>query len=113
MSESILHIFAQFCEHDEARIIGNRAGLVALKAAIEQALADGKGEAEIMADDGEGYGCIVQMTNGAGLRKAGSHYLQRHLDGYFVAERSNYERIIQSQGVKIRALRALTTQQEA
>ncbi len=52
-----LHLYAQYAWHDEARIVGNREALTALRDAIDRALADKNGEAEFaaVAGDGEGY----------------------------------------------------------
>lgn len=105
--EEILHIFAQFHEHGDAKILGNKSGLLALRDAINTALSEKRGEAQIMADDGEGYSVMVEMTNGAGLRKAGSHYVQRQVDGIFAAEREYYLRTIETQSARIRSLRPL------
>ncbi len=51
-------MYAQKAWHDDAFIIGNRAALTALRAAIDQALEqpDGRGvTTEVFAADGEGY----------------------------------------------------------
>lgn len=50
-----LHIFSQIYWHTEAFIVGNREGLIALKAAIGKALEEGKGQADAFVSDGEGY----------------------------------------------------------
>lgn len=68
----LLHIYSQPCEHFEARVVGNCAGLEILKQTIEDALAgkvkelgDGMTYAisseEIFATDGEGYDVIVKV----------------------------------------------------
>lgn len=85
----LLNIYGQYDHHTEAKIIGNREGLEALKAVIEEALkgigalengsvkassnaarghvnADGKVSGkidDIFASDGEGYEVIVEMNN--------------------------------------------------
>ena len=65
-----LHLRGQFTYHAEARIIGTRAGLEALRDAVTDALRDGKGEASVMASDGEGYGLeIVRSRTVSGLGK--------------------------------------------
>ncbi len=53
-----LHIHAQSHEHSQATIIGTREALIAMRDAIDRALADKNGEAEMkaMVGDGEGYG---------------------------------------------------------
>ncbi len=60
----ILNIYGQYDNHTEARIIGNREGLEALKQAIDDALRVPNGRAStdelnkddpIFASDGEGY----------------------------------------------------------
>ena len=68
----ILNIYGQESCHADARIIGNRGGLEALKAAINRALTYGKstteryvknGDTALYASDGEGYEVIVEMHN--------------------------------------------------
>jgi len=60
---ALLHIYSQPCEHFEARIVGNLAGLQELKGAIERVLTwRDRNEAktnEVFATDGEGYQVIV------------------------------------------------------
>ncbi|MFA6244772.1 MAG: hypothetical protein WC655_27760 [Candidatus Hydrogenedentales bacterium] len=67
MSETygILHIYAQHCEHDEARIVGNREGLIALAAVVARAL-ESAGEVEsdhVFCNDGEGYRVSVRKSD--------------------------------------------------
>lgn len=51
-----MHVYGQFMWHGEARIVGTRSALEGLRAAIDAALKDGKGETgEVFASDGEGY----------------------------------------------------------
>ena len=71
----ILNIYGQYYWHTEARIVGNREGLLQLKTTIERALLkDGKattatdvldnnGDTALFASDGEGYEVIVEMHN--------------------------------------------------
>lgn len=59
-----LHIYGQFTPHDRATIRGNRAGLVALRDALDAAL--GKqptASADVMVNDGEGYQVLVERVN--------------------------------------------------
>jgi len=59
-----LHIYAQYMWHGEARIVGTREALLALRGAINRALADKNGEAETeaIAGDGEGYGIKINRV---------------------------------------------------
>jgi len=70
----ILNIYGQEAWHTEARIVGNREGLLVLKATIDRALTykratsstDEKpndGTTALFASDGEGYEVIVEMHN--------------------------------------------------
>lgn len=52
---STLHIYAQAIWHDEAYIAGTREDLELLRATIDGALADGRGQMQAFASDGEGY----------------------------------------------------------
>lgn len=52
-------IYPQPYWHQEAEVIGNRAGLEALRDAITRALGNGLDEAEVYCTDGEGYGITV------------------------------------------------------
>jgi hypothetical protein len=60
MTTNRLHIHAQPGQHDEAWLTGDRAGLLALRDAIDAALAAGTSAAEIMPGDGEGYTVVVE-----------------------------------------------------
>jgi len=57
-----LHIRSQSTYHFEANIRGTRAGLLALRDAIDQALAKQVGTAPVFASDGEGYHVSVQRS---------------------------------------------------
>lgn len=56
-----LHLYTQERWHDDAAIVGTRAGLSALRDALDVALAtgDGHAECELFANDGEGYQLTV------------------------------------------------------
>lgn len=71
-AELLLHIHAQPAQHDEAYIVGNRAGLLALRDAIDQALLTGEVTTssspdghQVMTADGEGYTVTVRCDNSA------------------------------------------------
>lgn len=58
-----LHIYAQTMWHDEAYIAGTREDLEMLRIAIDHALAEGNGQMQAFACDGEGYTVhIVPMS---------------------------------------------------
>jgi hypothetical protein len=57
--ENILHIYSQVDWHDEAYIVGNPAGLKALRDAIDEALSDRVGTADAYVNDGEGFRTII------------------------------------------------------
>jgi len=70
----ILNIYGEAYYHCEARIIGNREGLLQLKNTIDKALQSGKattetdvvdnnGDTALFASDGEGYEVKVEMHN--------------------------------------------------
>ncbi|RJX18213.1 MAG: hypothetical protein C4570_07170 [Ammonifex sp.] len=61
---AILHVHAQLVPHDEAFIVGNREGLLALRKAIDAALEGGRGEAEAFVSDGEGFSAYVILQEG-------------------------------------------------
>lgn len=50
-----LHVYGQYTWHADATLRGTKEGLLKLRAAIDAALESGKGEAVVMASDGEGY----------------------------------------------------------
>lgn len=60
---NLLHIYGQQHWHDSAVIVGTPSGLNALRDAIDAALADGKGIADTMTADGEGYSVVVLPAN--------------------------------------------------
>lgn len=58
-----LHIRGQFTYHAEATIRATEEGLLALLDAVQTAIAEGKGVAEVFASDGEGYELIVERSS--------------------------------------------------
>ena len=58
-----LHIRGQFSYHGEAYVVGSKAGLIALRDALNVAIEQGEGEATVYANDGEGYGVTVRRTS--------------------------------------------------
>lgn len=61
--ERIVHIFPQPFYHQDAMIVGNKLGLLALKEAIEHALEEGKAECILMPSDEENYICHVALND--------------------------------------------------
>lgn len=66
----ILNIYAQDSEHTDARIVGNREGLMALQMAIVRALVEPGAQVDphpdqepLFASDGEGFEVIVEVHN--------------------------------------------------
>lgn len=76
----ILNVYGQEAWHTEAKIVGNREGLLELKAVIDRALTykratsetdvkDNNGDTALFASDGEGYELIIECHNdGWGLK---------------------------------------------
>lgn len=60
---ALLHVHAQEFWHDNAYLIGNRAGLEKLRRAIDEALTDGTDFRDLTTADGEGYKLVVMMDN--------------------------------------------------
>lgn len=63
-----LHVYAQLMEHDDAYVVGTRAGLLALRNAIDTALADdakATATTECFVGDGEGYSLRVAVISQA------------------------------------------------
>ena len=58
----ILHIFGQEAWHDTVVILGNHAGLMGLKKAVDLALENGKAASYTQASDGEGYWLLVLQS---------------------------------------------------
>lgn len=70
-----LHIYQPDFPHSEGRVHGTRAGLAAVRDAIDRALSTGRSAlAEVIASDGEGYGVEVEIRNRDALEKTGSMY---------------------------------------
>lgn len=59
----IVHLYAQYQWHDDAHILANREGLLALQRAIAEALENGRSTAEAFVCDGEGFDIRVVMKN--------------------------------------------------
>jgi hypothetical protein len=66
---SLVHLYPGYCEHVEAYVVGNREGLLALRAAIDAALASDEAqkivatENDVFCGDGEGYTLFVVRTD--------------------------------------------------
>jgi hypothetical protein len=73
-SAPLIHQYAQDSWHDESLIYATRDGLLALRAAIDQALETGHGFTSASAHDGEGYYALVVCANEADFDKAQSPY---------------------------------------
>jgi hypothetical protein len=58
--DNLLHIFGQPYWHQPVYIMGDRTGLLQLRAAIDQALAGDQGRVEVYTNDGEGYDVYVK-----------------------------------------------------
>lgn len=61
-TDKILHVYGQAIWHDDLTVVGNRAGLESLRAAIDKALRDKAGIAGAMQNDGEGYWITVAVA---------------------------------------------------
>jgi hypothetical protein len=72
--DNTLHIYSPEWWHNDAFVIGTRPALVALKAAIDTALADGAGSTESFVNDGEGFTVAVILTDEAGMNRLNAPY---------------------------------------
>lgn len=59
----VLHIHAQEAHHNDAFIVGTRAGLLALREAIDLALTVRIGASEVDVADGEGYYVLAMLID--------------------------------------------------
>lgn len=59
----LLHLYPQPWFHEDAVIVGNRDGLLALQEAIDQALATGKASVTVEPSDGEGNDLLVLLLD--------------------------------------------------
>ena len=88
-----LHIRGQFTYHSEATIVGTKPGLIAIRAAIDQAINTGTGVVQVFATDGEGYDVEVRRSSTvAGLGKPTyadeeARNIAEHERAYLVRER--------------------------
>lgn len=64
---NLLHIYSQEQWHDNAYIVGDEAGLLELRAAIDEALARGESQRTAYVNDGEGYHIKVIKANEAAM----------------------------------------------
>jgi len=71
-----LHIYAQGYWHGDAFIVGTREALVALRDAIDGAIANGSADCESSVNDGEGFRArVLQMDEGQ-LQKLEQPYIE-------------------------------------
>lgn len=59
----LLHIYNQSLPQDDVYIVGNRAGLLRLKAAVELALSKVHHETTAFVNDGEGFGIRAMLLD--------------------------------------------------
>lgn len=62
---ALIHFYGQSVPHDSVHIVGNRAGLLLLKEAIDAALLGGRPEMEVFVNDGEGFNIRALMLDSA------------------------------------------------
>lgn len=61
-----IHIYGQYSNHDDAFIIGNKEGLIALSDALDMVSAEWNNDTigvDIFTCDGEGYKIIIKRAN--------------------------------------------------
>ena len=58
--DRLLNIYGQKSEHFDAKIVGNKAGLIELQNAIYEAMKQGKATTTMYASDGEGYELTIE-----------------------------------------------------
>ena len=59
----VLKVFSPQIWHDSGYVVGNRAGLEALRDAVDEALKNGAGSGEVFETDGEGYYVMAALFN--------------------------------------------------
>lgn len=59
----VVHLYAQYQWHDDAFIVANREGLLALQRAITEALENGHGSTEAFVGDGEGFSVRIVVKD--------------------------------------------------
>lgn len=59
----VLHIHSQEAHHNDAFIVGTREGLLALREAVDLALAARTGASEVSVGDGEGYYVLAMLID--------------------------------------------------
>lgn len=94
-----LHIVSQCSYHQEAEIVGTRAGLTAVLFAVQSALKNGDGEALAFSADGEGYS--IKASRRGGVSQIGKPvYLEQIAQGLVSGERDwliSHYRLIRKQ----------------
>lgn len=60
---AVLHLYPGASYHDEGYVVGNRAGLLNLRDAIDRALEKQHSETTVFVSDGEGYEVFVIMQD--------------------------------------------------
>lgn len=83
--DNFLHVYSQYMWHDDAVIRGTKTALVALREALDAAIANGEGNAEFFATDGEGYRVVICRVNTIGGVGTPEYRIQ---DEYLAIERA-------------------------
>lgn len=76
----VLNIYAQESWHASARIVGDEVGLLALRDAVNEALASCRGEGTALASDGEGFDFVVIKSNAKTMETLVLPYAMRRYD---------------------------------
>jgi hypothetical protein len=63
---ALLHVYSPRDHHDDAMLVGNKAGLIALRDAVDAAIKgdNGRGHADLFTADGEGFELRIAMEDG-------------------------------------------------
>lgn len=94
-----MHVYGQYMPHDCATLRGTVAALTAVRAAIDAALKDGTGVAEVFASDGEGYQINITRTSTYAQLGAPEYIYEKEFElGMRAAERDRKYRLDQRQG---------------
>lgn len=94
-----MHVYGQYMPHDCATLRGTVAALTAVRNAIDVALKEGTGTAEVFASDGEGYKINVTRTSTFAQLGAPEYIYEKEFElGMRTAERDRKYRPDQRQG---------------
>lgn len=93
-----LHIYSQYCEHQDAYLVGNRQALIILRDTLNQVLDSNQAHATgVFASDGEGYNILILPSEDISELRLpySADYISKEGDHPYASIQSQYKTLYQ------------------